>query len=473
MASTAKPRAAERPDQAALARFDEQIADLVPHGAKVCVALSGGIDSVVLLDLLTRSACRGRWSLQALHVHHGISPNADQWADFCRRLCRRRGLPLEIVRVDLSADAHLGLEGAAREARLGAFARIDATVVALAHHADDQAETVLLQLLRGSGLAGLAAMPLARPVEGADGRSRLLVRPLLGWRRAEIARYARSRRLRWVEDESNEDRGRARNLLRHEVLPRLQAINPRAVENIGRSAAHLASALQQIGAQAREDAGLGPEPAGVQRPGEAVVALPLAPLRALDEVRALQALRAWMRQSGLRPPSTAQLREFWQQLARAHAGARVSLSVQGVVLRRHRDRLLLEPVSMAVPGLPLSAPLAWDGRRCWVIEALGGTLEFEPACGRGIARRHLEPSGRLAVVPRPVGRFRPCGADHGSPLKDLFQALGVPHWQRATLPYVAIDGVLAWVPGPGVGADWAAGPDEEGMELRWVSDRRG
>src|ERR1700681_2443010 len=177
--------------------WPSSLAAQLPPGAAVCIGLSGGVDSVVLLDLLAREGAR---HLSAVHVHHGLSPNADAWADFCARLCAKRGVPLEVVKVHVDRNSMLGVEAAARAARYAVYAKRPEPFVALAHHLDDQAETVLMQLLRGTGLKGIAAMPELRSLRGTGVQ---IFRPLLGHSRAALHAYAQERGLRWIEDESN------------------------------------------------------------------------------------------------------------------------------------------------------------------------------------------------------------------------------------------------------------------------------
>src|SRR5688572_7131305 len=176
------------------------------RGKRVAVALSGGMDSVVLLHLLRKHP-----GIRAIHVHHGLSPNADAWAAFCRRLCRQWHMPLRVVRVRVRKTGQ-GLEAAAREARYRAFGRLDAEVIALAHHLDDQAETVLMNLLRGSGVRGASGMRSSVRFEGKE-----LARPLLELPRSALERYARRHELQWVDDESNADEALTRNFVRRRL----------------------------------------------------------------------------------------------------------------------------------------------------------------------------------------------------------------------------------------------------------------
>ncbi len=185
----------------------------------LCVALSGGCDSVVLLhalgQLIRRKKILAR--LSALHVHHGLSPQADAWAIFCQDFCAREAIPLEVVRVSVPRASGAGLEAAARRARYAVFSASPADALLLAHHRDDQAETVLLNLLRGAGVAGAAAMLPER----ASTHGPRLLRPLLEWPRAHLTAYVKTHDLPWIEDESNDDLHFRRNFLRHEILPKM------------------------------------------------------------------------------------------------------------------------------------------------------------------------------------------------------------------------------------------------------------
>ena len=191
---------------------------VVPEGSSIALGLSGGADSVVLLHLLRQLAVRYAWRLSAVHVHHGISPQADAWAAFCADLCVRENIPLQIERVNIAPLRHLGIEAAARTLRHAALARQQVDFIALAHHQDDQVETLLLQLLRGAGVRGVSAMPVFKRRDGASA----IVRPLLDIARSTLLAYAQQHALQWVEDESNADDAYPRNFLRHRVLPLLQ-----------------------------------------------------------------------------------------------------------------------------------------------------------------------------------------------------------------------------------------------------------
>ncbi|MDP3540027.1 MAG: tRNA lysidine(34) synthetase TilS [Azonexus sp.] len=274
-------------------------ARLVPE-ERLCVGLSGGCDSVVLTHLLSRLAIVG--NLSAIHVHHGLSPNADAWADFCAVYCRDIGVPLAIRHVAIDTNTGLGLEAAARQARYAAFADCPADCLVLAQHRGDQAETLLFNLLRGTGVTGAAAMPAERKF-GA----RRLLRPLLDVSRDEIEAYARANGLKWVDDESNADTALTRNFLRHEALTSLNQRFPAAEVALAQAAANFSEAAGLLDELAEMDWQLAGD-------GEAAR---LVVLRDLSVARLKNLLRWRLRQLGWRVPVAARLDEFSRQLQTA------------------------------------------------------------------------------------------------------------------------------------------------------------
>src|SRR5208283_933594 len=303
MASTRKsPRADPAHAQSAVdAALAAALTEHVAPGARLAVALSGGIDSMVLLDAAAARAAQHGILLSAVHVNHGLSPNAERWAQFCGRQCALRGVALVTHRLSLKRRRGESLEALARSARYDCLLGSDVDVVALAHHADDQAETLLLQLLRGAGAHGLSAMARYRP-----GRPAVL-RPLLGLTRATLAAYAAARGLVWIDDESNAERRHARNFLRHEVAPLLAARFPGYPATLARAARHQAEVAELADALAAIDAAGVLDANGLDR--ERLAALPAA--------RARNVLRAFLRAKGLRPPSEARLAEMLRQLEHA------------------------------------------------------------------------------------------------------------------------------------------------------------
>jgi tRNA(Ile)-lysidine synthase len=267
----------------------------------VTIALSGGIDSVALLDAMHVLRQQGHiGALDAIHVHHGLSPNADAWAAFCAQQCADRGVPLELVRVtvDRGATAGQGVEGLARTRRYDALRAHGAKWTLAGQHADDQAETVLHQLLRGTGLAGLSAMGEVR--EFAPGQ--WLLRPLLTTSRTEIEAYAAARGLKWIEDESNADTAYTRNHIRHELAPLIASRFPHYRASLARAARHAAEAAALNEALAKIDLRWD----GASAHADA--------LDQMDLTRQANALYWWLKWQGIAAPSHAQLEDWARQL---------------------------------------------------------------------------------------------------------------------------------------------------------------
>ena len=390
------------------------------RGRHVAVGLSGGVDSVVLLHRLRALAPRLGFRLSAVHVHHGLSANADAWATFCRKLCKDWDVPLAVRKVRVRRRG-TGLEAAARAARRAAFGRVAADTIALAHHLDDQAETVLLNLLRGAGPRGASAMPVA----GRLG-DKLLLRPLLSVPRREILAYARAHRLAWVEDESNRDDALTRNFLRLHVGPLLESRFPRWRESLARAAR----------------------------------------LFAAEDARAEGALRAFLAHQGLRAPSEAKLVEMLKQLT--SRGARTRIRHDGKELRVYRGRIEVGPHVER----PAFTPLVWRGERRLPIDALAGELRFRRARGAGIAAALVD--GRTFRVRLRGGgeRLRPDPRRPRRSLKNLFQEAGVPPWRRERLPMLFCGEELVWAAGLGVDAAWQAGARAPGIVPEWRDARR-
>jgi len=305
--------------------IEKALADFHPR-LPLAVALSGGADSTALL-----MACAERWpgQVRAVHVHHGLQQAADDFEAFCRQLCDRLLVPLAVCHVDARAVAGQSPEDAARQARYTALAQAvqqhwpDVRDVALAQHADDQIETLLIALSRGSGLPGLAAMPAQWERLGLRWH-----RPWLQVAGADLREWLRQRGEAWVEDPSNQDERFTRNRIRARVLPVLEAALPGFRDTFARSAAHAAQAQALIDEVAAED---------LARVG---VPPQLAALQSLRRARQAEVLRRWLRQQHQTTPSTAQLNELLDQIEACRTrGHRLHLKVGAGHVVRDQDRL--------------------------------------------------------------------------------------------------------------------------------------
>ena len=373
------------------------------RGKRVAVGLSGGLDSVVLLHAMHGLAPRLGYKLSAIHVNHGLSPNAGDWQTFCSALCLEWGVPFKAVKVKVKRQGR-GLEAAAREARRAAFMKQDVQAIALAHHLDDQAETVLFNLLRGAGLEGASGMAVRGSLGG-----KLLLRPLLGVPRRAIRAYAAEHRLGWIEDESNADEGLTRNFIRRRLGPLIEAKFPRWQESLARAARHFAAA----------------------------------------QLDARGLLRAFLKEKRLRAPSEAKLVEMLKQLGATKA----EISHDGVVMRLYRGKLFIER-GKAKPADFRSR--AWKGEARLLLP--GGELRFRRVSGQGIDGSLLDKQAFHVRLRSGGERLRPDARRPSRTLKNLFQEAGVPPWQRERLPLLYYGKRLVWAPGLGVDAAFVSAP---------------
>jgi tRNA(Ile)-lysidine synthase len=482
----------------------------VPPGARLVLGLSGGSDSVVLFHVLLQLQASHSFHLACAHVHHGLSPHADAWADFCRNLCAMHHIPLTVHRVHIARDDPAGIEAAARTGRHHIFAASEADFVLTAQHRDDQAETFLLQLLRGAGPKGLAAMA---EMQHRCGWKAALLRPLLNVARADIRAYAEVHGLEWVEDESNLDRNYRRNDLRHTILPLVAGRFPGYAATLARAAALQADAAELLQDLAQLDA------------ADAVTGerLDCAVLARLSQPRARNLLRyfigrhvpilpheeiamppegmqtlfyglkpflqdsvpSWYGPNGLsglspmkvrmhhkgtptfyglkpvkdRMPSERRLNQALHQLVTARQDARVCVNLGSIELRRFRGGAYLVPVRTHA----VQAAVAWHGEAVVHLEALGLKVEFASTRGAGLKRAALE-AGRVVLGVRQGGELmRPIAGGPRRSLKNLLQEFALPPWQRDRLPLLWCDGHVVWTAGIGFDADYLAQAEEPGL----------
>ena len=412
---------------------------------RLAIALSGGLDSVVLLDSICRlhqahTTKSVRPKIVAFHIHHGLQKAADEWLLFCEALAKKYQIDFDFRLLHIDTKLNAGnIEARARAARYEALTELcvyhSIEDLLLAHHQNDQAETVLLQLMRGAGVAGLSGMPESRVLATSAGEVSgiTLWRPLLHLRREELEAYAREHKLKWIEDPSNRSSKYRRNAVRKSILPKLESIQPGATANLARSADVLAQAQQLLDRLAQQDG------KKIHNAKTNVLCVqPLLDLNASDPAAANNVLRYWLKVAGLAMPSFERLQSWWLDLQQARSDAKLEWLHDECSIRLWRGQLQIsasvkpeeseqgEWTFVSIPaksdqgGLPAT----------WITKAKkAGAIEFRERSG-------AERLQVTATGPRKT-------------LKNLYQENGVPPWQRQA-PLLYIDGDLIAAAGVGV-----------------------
>lgn len=415
-------------------------------GSRLTVGYSGGLDSSLLLHLLAGLRNGAGFSLAAVHVHHGLSEQADAWAQHCASVCRRLEVPLTLRHVDVK-PAGEGLEAAARAERYRVYPQLDTDFLVLAHHRDDQAETVLLQLLRGASLKGLAAMPEARRLTAKI----VLLRPLLGATRVELAAIAAELGLDWIEDGSNGDHRLALDSLRLFVMPGLAKRFPAAPRALAQAAEQFAEAAGLLDALADLDG----------REAMTHEGLSIAALQALAEPRARNLLRRFLEISGAEIHHDA-LHEALRQLCHARQDAQVCVMFGACALRRHRQWAVVQCANPDM-DVPVMATRVWQGEAS-IDLGDNGSLHFQATSGSGVRLT----AGEVTIRARAGGeRLRPACDRPRRTLKNLWREAGMPTWRRASAPLVYVGETLVWAPEAGGDCAFQANPDETGWLISW------
>lgn len=418
-----------------------------PPFRRLWVAFSGGIDSHVLLHSLVqiKQQLRGA-ELSAIHVNHGLMSQARAWADHCMQVAQALELDCKVINVDARADTGESPEAKARQVRYQAFYSVmqKNDCLLTAHHQDDQAETLLLQLLRGSGPRGLAAMPEFSPNPG-----KAILRPLLSVSQADIDAYAGEHRLHWIDDSSNEDCGFDRNYLRHQVIPLLKQRWPSMAKTISRSADLCAEAASNLDEQAAADL----EQVAVEQ-GLSVYAL-----NNLDRHRLHNVLRFWIRKNQLPIPNLSVLQQV-VSLLQASNDAKPLVHWKGAELRRYRDTVYIMP---PLVSHDVSMTLSWQWDRDLQIKGLG-LLRAESVRGQGVRQ---DCGGSLTVRFRKGGERYPQG-DHHHSLKNLFQEKGILPWMRDRIPLIYLEQELVAVGDFFISDHYIATGEQPGWHLQWI-----
>lgn len=375
------------------------------------VGLSGGVDSVVLLHALCQLRQTHALHFSALHINHQLSPHADAWADFCATLCQKWQVPFQTILVNCARQGGESLEAVARTRRYQALLSHPADTILLAHHADDQAETVLLQLLRGGGLAGMAAMPTQKMQA-----QKQIMRPLLRVSKQTILAYANQEKLTWVEDESNQNIQYRRNAWRHAILPALAQYYPHYQQTLAQTAQWCAESIQLQTDLARLD-----------NQGQ-LTQLHASQLRQLPAYRAKNLLRVFLGQTLPHLPPPQQCEMILKQVCDAKADANILLKIGQHHLHRYQDQLYIVPIQT----IPDAQCFDWQGE-AYLDFANWGRLLFTPS-PLGILRQSLFQQ-TLHIKPR-QGSERIQWHGQTQSVKKCLQAARIPPWQRERLPFI-------------------------------------
>ncbi|MCG8707208.1 tRNA lysidine(34) synthetase TilS [Brenneria sp. 4F2] len=430
-------------------RFLTSLASQLEGRRQVLVAYSGGVDSSVLLHLLVALRQRRRIEVRAAYVNHGLNPLADSWAEHCHQQCRQ--WQVSFAQLTVTVDAQRGgIEAAARDARYRALEAhlLDDEVLLTAQHLDDQSETFLLALKRGSGPAGLSAMAASTTLG-----HHALLRPLLGFSRRQLESYARLHQLRWIEDDSNRDERFDRNFLRRRILPPLTERWPHFTTAVARSAQLCAEQEQLLDELLAESLQALLQPDG---------SLKIDGLLSLSPARRFALLRRWLAERGAQMPARDQLQRLWQEVAVSRQDAEPVLQLKHRQIRRFRQRLYVLPLMQSLKDCVLAwrppfGPLALpDG---------AGVLSLAEG-GAQVRRPNVEE--QVSVRFSAAGKIHRVGRSGGRTMKKLWQELDVPPWLRDRTPLVFYDDQLIAALGQFVTLEGQPQTGEPGWHIAWT-----
>ncbi|MDA9557224.1 tRNA lysidine(34) synthetase TilS [Vibrio sp.] len=409
-------------------QFESILKSHIKSKNKIVLALSGGIDSSVLLHLLARYQHENNVTCIAVHIHHGLSPNADTWANLCRQWCQEYRIEYFEERVNLDIGRAQSIEAQAREARYAALANYiqPNDVLLTGQHLDDQSETFMLALKRGSGPKGLSSMASTMPFYQGT-----LIRPLLAIKRLDIETYAQHQQLNWVEDESNQDTRFDRNFLRHDVLPILSQRWPHISHSIARSAelcAEQEALLDELISSQYKSIGT------LDNKHSAFDTLSIEKLEVLSPLLRRSLLRKWFERNLLSMPSRQQLQILWDEVALARQDATPSLRIGSIDARRFNGELYLVQPIVDLSNFKSTITV---GQVCTLPETLGQVMinHTSTSTRMGMDIDKLKKGHDLWVHFNSEGLYaHPAERDKGRKVKKLFQEYKVPTWERRQIP---------------------------------------
>lgn len=428
----------------------QQMIEQCKPNSKIWIALSGGLDSTVLLHALFSLKEKNNFSLSAVHIHHGLQNQADDWQSHCEKECNDRNVPLLIHKLNLSSVRD-NIEEQARQLRYAFFASIleENAVLMTGHHQNDQAETVLLQLIRGAGPKGLSAMPEEMPLGLGK-----LIRPLLGYSRESLLAYAKAHSLKWIEDGSNDNTRFSRNFIRHDIFPLLKKRWPAVMETLSRTAAHCAESQNLLDEYASQLLA----PCLEERGGLSFIhsrflyplPLRLSPLKTYTLAQKKLVLRYWLMKQGLVLPSQVKLDMLLHTFLNSAADKNPEIRWGGLILRRYRDQLYI------VKSFP-----AHDLNQIYDWQDLSKPL-FIPSLSMHILAKKIEGQGiRISPNQSWLIRFR----SYDSSLKKQYQALAIPPFCRDYIPLLYINNELACIIGYKVIKKFQVNKEEVGINI--------
>ena len=427
-----------------------KVLEILPVPGHYWLAYSGGMDSTALLSILNRHRDRLGAELVAVHVNHQLSVNADQWEDHCRVFCRGLNIRYESVTINARDGCKDSPEAYARELRYAALEKFmqKDDILLTAHHRDDLAETVIQQLLRGSGPEGLSAIPETRLFGWG-----WLARPLLAYRRGQIEAYVRDQRLTWVEDESNSDQGIDRNFIRNTVMPILRDRWPSAPDVLWRVSRLQADAVAILNDMAGQDL--------QEALGKSVAVLRLSAVDKLSLPRQRNLLRYWIRKNAHPVPTMNVIDEIINELMHARPDSTPCVRWGDTEIRRYRDDMYIIPVATDAPSA--QGPCLWFLEK--PLELASGRLEARLTVGSGIRADRVRDK-YVEIRFREGGEsIRPAGRRETHELKKLFQDSAVPPWKRDRIPLLYVDNELAAVAGYWIAEGFKASGSEPGWDI--------
>ena len=416
----------------------------------VTIGLSGGVDSMVLLNVLYQLKTKLNLKLSAIHVHHGLSKNADYWGQMCSDECKKLDVDFSQKKINIDNSEGIGIEASARKARYQILHQLSNEFLVTAHHQNDQAETLMLQLLRGSGLKGLASMP-------SYDEERHLWRPFLKLSRDVIEEYAKNNNIRFIEDESNKNIEFDRNFLRLEIFPKLIKRFPQTIKSLGRSADLVAEGLNLNKAIAKEDA--------KNYFSEDFIKLNTKIFSTLPRDRVVNLIRWWLDKNQQKMPSQKIMDQIYTQIISAKKDAQINIHISSEMsVRAYKNFLWLVKIKKEKN----SYDLIWKGEDIFELPG-SGKLLFKPCLGKGISLEKVG-SSILRIQNRKGGeRFKPKRNQPTRTLKYLLQEMNMPPWEREFLPIIYSEDMLVAVPNYGVHHEFVTDKDKMGLIIEWIN----